>query len=233
MTACIIIPTTGAVTLRQAVNSAINQTYNSTVLVVIDGTEFENRSMKILEEFRDVVQILKLPENTGANGYYGHRIYAATSFLVNQDFLFYLDQDNWYDNNHVESQLHMIHQNNWDWCHSLRKIVSSDGDYILDDNCESLGRWPAYTKNHLVDTSCFCVSKEVATKIGQTWYAGWGGDRQFLSNANHYFPNWGGTGQHTLNYRLAGNAGSVTKEFFEQGNSIMAMIYNGKYPWHL
>ena len=234
-TACIIIPTTGADTLDKAVHSAVNQNHASTVLVVIDGREYAEKSRLILAKYLDYpdLEILELPANTGAAGFFGHRIYAATSFIVNQDYLLYLDQDNWYDPDHVSSQLAACESHNWSWSHSLRKICDLNGDYLLDDNCESLGRWPTYVsdRSHLVDTSCFCVSRAVATQIGQSWYSGWGGDRQFLANANHRFPQWGGTGRHTVNYRLAGNPGSVTAQFFRDGNAVMSLRYQGQFPW--
>jgi len=46
-----------------------------------------------------------------------------------------------------------------------------------------------------------------------------------------HFTNFGCTGKYTVNYRLAGNEGSVRKEFFEFGNEQMKKQYNGVYPW--
>ena len=46
-----------------------------------------------------------------------------------------------------------------------------------------------------------------------------------------YFPKFECTGDYTVNYRLDGNPGSVTKEFFEHGNSLMTQQYNGEFPW--
>jgi hypothetical protein len=34
-----------------------------------------------------------------------------------------------------------------------------------------------------------------------------------------------------VNYRVAGNEGSVVPEFFYQGNQIMNEKYNGALPW--
>jgi hypothetical protein len=96
-----------------------------------------------------------------------------------------------------------------------------------------LGRWPAWVNDQafLVDTSCYCIKTDVAARIGHAWHGKWGQDRVFLANIKHFFPNWCCTGRATLNYRLDGNPGSVTKEFFVQGNSAMSLKYPDGYPW--
>lgn len=233
-TATIVIAATGSNELAKAVESALLQTHpNTKVWVVIDGPQFTDAVNTVLEGNLKYVEILQLPENTGANGFYGHRIYAAASHLINTDYVLYLDQDNYFDIDHVESQIAAIESNNWQWGHSLRKIVDKTGTYLCNDDCESLGRWPIYLSDshHLVDTSSFCIKREVITQIGSVWHWGWGGDRRFLSAISQHFPQWGTTGQYTLNYRLDGNPNSVNKEFFDNGNRIMYERYNGNYPW--
>jgi glycosyltransferase involved in cell wall biosynthesis len=233
-TATIVIAATGSNELTKAVESALAQDHTDTrVWVVIDGPAFTNAVDTVIAPFRDRLHVLQLPENTGANGFYGHRIYAAVSHLVNTDYVLYLDQDNWFDNNHVSTQIAAIERNGWQWGHSLRKIADKHGNYLCLDDCESLGKWPIYLSNehHLVDTSSFCIRRDVVTQIGSVWHWGWGGDRRFLSAISQHFPQWGTTGKYTLNYRLDGNPNSVNKEFFDNGNSIMYGRHNGNYPW--
>jgi hypothetical protein len=66
----------------------------------------------------------------------------------------------------------------------LRKIYDKQGNYICEDNCESLGKWPVYFNDEVfhVDTSSFAVKRDVAVRIGQSWYGQWGADRQFFQN---------------------------------------------------
>lgn len=231
--ATVVIPTTGASTLDRAIQSVQHQTHRDTrCWVVIDGPEFAERAGSITSQYPDV-KVMLLPENAGADNFYGHRIYAAAGYLINTDYLLYLDQDNWMEPDHVETMVRTIETQGVDWCHSLRKICDRAGNYLLDDDCESLGKHPAWVNDqvHLIDTSCYCIKREVAIKISGAWYGKWGQDRVFMANANHFFPNWICTGKHTLNYRLDGNPGSVTKEFFEQGNAAMAQRYPGGFPW--
>ena len=231
--ALVVIPTTGSPLLRQAVSSVVSQTHgNLTCLVVIDGPEFEKPARAILEEFPGVRHML-LPWNVGANGWYGHRVYFMSAPLMDQDYWFALDQDNWFDPSHVGSMISACESTGWHWGHSLRSIHDSNGNHVCDDDCESLGRFPIYLsdQHHLVDTSTYCIRREVIVQIAAAWYSGWGGDRRFYSSISHYFPNFGCSGKPTVRYRLDGNPGSVGAEFFLQGNAVMRQRYPGGFPW--
>ena len=152
--------------------------------------------------------------------------------MVNADIICYLDEDNWIEPNHVENLVNMIKLGN-DWAYSLRKIYDKEGNYLCDDNCESLGKWPVYFDDnvHHIDTSSFAVKRDVAVNIGHSWYAQWGADRKFFHNLAKYFPKYDCSREHSLCYRLDGNSNSVKPEFFDQGNMVMNKKYDGKYPW--
>lgn len=231
--ATVVIASTGAAILEDAISSVVAQTHpNTTCWVVIDGPAYVAQTLSITQRYPNV-GIMAVPDNTGANGFYGHRIYAATSFLVNSDYILYLDQDNWMKPDHVATQIENCESNGLEWGYSLRSIHDKHGEYLLDDNCESLGKWPIFLsdQHHLVDTSCYCIRREVITRIGGAWYGGWGGDRQFYAAISQYFPNFGTTGKHTLCYRLDGNPGSVNQDFFVQGNAVMQQRHPGGFPW--
>jgi len=234
-TATIVIAATGAPVLEQAIRSALSQDHQDlSVWVVIDGPQFENACQIIISRFIDGrIKVMQLPENTGANGFYGHRIYAAVGHLINNEYICLLDQDNFMDPTHVSTLIAAIENNGWQWAHSLRKVVDKDGNYLCLDDCESLGRWPVYVsdQHHLVDTSCYCIKREVFQQVSAAWHWGWGGDRRFLGAINQHFPTWGTSGKYTLNYRLDGNPNSVNREFFDNGNAVMYGRYNGSYPW--
>ena len=220
MSVTVVIPTTGAKSLKTAVDSVLDQTYdNITLWVIIDGPQFEDAVYETLgpDAFDERLFIMTVPENTGAKGYYGHRIYAAVSHLINTDYLCYLDQDNWFKPIHVKSMVDLITSKDLDWVHSLRSIHSATGKYVCEDKCESLGKQTSF-----VDTSCYMVKRQVAVHIGHAWHAGWGADRQFYSAASQFFNKFESTGLHTLNYCLGGNEDSVTADFFLEGNKRSA-----------
>ena len=128
-----------------------------------------------------------------------------------------------------------IEEFNFEWTHSLRNIYTKEKEFICRDDCESLGRWPVWVKQdqHLVDSSSYCFTNKFLRMVGHIWDHGWGADRRFYmilkNDMNHR--NYGCSGKYTMNYRLGGNEGSVTPEFFTKGNEIMSQRYNNKYPW--
>ena len=232
--AVVIIPTTGAKTLAKTIQSLTEQTHqNVTALIVVDGKQHRGDVDKILVKHQSNLekQIVYLSDNVGANGFYGHRVYAAFSHLVNQDYVFFLDQDNWFEPNHIESMITKIESDKLDWVYSLRNIVDKEGDYICQDNCESLGKWEAWTKCYHIDTNCYCLPNRIAVAIAAAWHGGWGQDRVVFQALQQYFPNYNCSGDYTLNYRLDGNPGSVSKEFFIEGNRQIKQKYNENFPW--
>lgn len=229
MKVAVVIPTIGAQHLEQCLDSVLNQTYKDTTIYLFkDGLDVKIPSF--VNNISNIKQI-RLDENVG-KGWYGHRVYAACSFLVNADIICYLDEDNFYEPEHVQTLVETISKGN-DWAYSLRNIVDKNGEFICTDDCESLGKWPVYFNNEIfhIDTSCFAVRRDVAVRVGHSWYGQWGADRQFFGTIKKHYPKFDCTNTYTVNYRLDGNPNSVTKDFFEQGNKETRAKYGDKYPW--
>jgi glycosyltransferase involved in cell wall biosynthesis len=234
MTATVIIPTTGAPELAKAIDSIFAQTYPTNCYVVVDGIEHYQQVTEVIgDRIQNIgLNIAYLPMNVGSGGFYGHRVYAAFSHLVNSKYILYLDQDNWFDIDHVETCVKNIEIGNLDWCYALRTICDKDGNQLVNDNCESLGKWPVFSGDyHHIDTNCYCIKTQIALRVSSAWHGGWGQDRVWFQVLAQHFPNFDTTSKYTVNYRLAGNEGSVKKEFFEHGNNIMNKKYNGAFPW--
>jgi glycosyltransferase involved in cell wall biosynthesis len=229
----VITPTIGSDKLADAIASVQNQTYgNVQHLLVLDGYQYLHKAPHV---DRDNLKMITLPWNTGANGFNGQRIYASIPHLVNADYIFFLDEDNWYEPNHVRTLVETIEQQNLDWAFSLRKIFSPDKQYLADDNCESLGKWPIFfthdNPQYLVDTSAFAFKREFIKATCHLWHSGaWGEDRRYLySVANK--SKWNTSGNHTLCYRVDGNPKSVNGDFFIEGNKQQLNYYKGQLPW--
>jgi glycosyltransferase involved in cell wall biosynthesis len=233
MTATVIIPTTGAPELRKAIESVLQQTYPTNCYVVCDGIDNYGKVKVITDEYLGAnnFKISYLPINVGAKGFYGHRIYAAFTHLINTEYVLYLDQDNWFDNDHVGTCISTIKEKNLHWSYSLRKVYDKEGNYVCNDDCESLGKWQTYHGVNHVDTNSYCIKTEIAVKLASVWHGGWGQDRVFLGTIAQHFNNYDCTGKYSVNYRVDGGAGSVNKEFFINGNKIMNDKYKGEFPW--
>jgi glycosyltransferase involved in cell wall biosynthesis len=236
----VLTPTTGNDKLLKCIQSVHNQTYkNIHHLLVIDGPHHYQKTIDIFEQSRNLnqdeyVRFATLPENTGSNGFYGHRIYAAFPHLINTDYIAFLDEDNWFDENHIESLVNTIEEKQLDFAYSLRKVYVGD-EYLADDCCEAIGRWPIAWSDgtqHLVDTSSYCFKREWFINVCQIWHYGWGGDRRFFTFVKHQ-SNYDTTGLHTLNYNLPdmNKAYGGDIDIFSKYNEIMKQKHNGEYPW--
>lgn len=230
----VITPSTLSPKLIDAIDSVQNQTYsNINHLVVVDGEEYSKNMPRLGMKN---LKFLTIPYNTGAKGFNGQRIYASIPHLVNSDYVFFLDEDNWYEPDHVATLVETIEKSNLDWAHSLRKIYTPDKQFIADDNCESLGRWPIWfthdNPQHLVDTSAFAFKREFIQATCHRWHSGaWGEDRRYFYSIMSQ-SKWDTNGKHTLCYRVDNveqKFGQFT--FFTEGNKKQLEHYNGELPW--
>ena len=236
----VITPTTGAPELEDAIRSVQSQTISVEHLLVCDGEQYRSSVDFIAKKTCEGINLttLYLPYNTGANGFYGHRVFAAIGHLVPHEYILFLDQDNWFEPDHVETLVVECSKYKFDWSYSLRKIYDKNRQFVCEDNCESLGRWPVWVSKpdnpgYLIDSSSYCFTREFLIMSGHLWHWGWGGDRRFYTIVKDQIQhkNYGCTGKHTLNYRLGGNEGSVQGDFFLQGNRVMSERYQNNFPW--
>lgn len=240
-TVSIITPTTGSEFLGECMRSVALQTYpHISHVVVVDGEERRVAAEPILALHKhDRLKSVVLPCITGAGGFQGHRIYGALPFLLNTDYVCYLDEDNWLDDNHVESLVSLATAKNLDWAYSLRKIVRQSGEFVCNDDCNSLGRWPSYDgAYHHVDTSCYMLRREVACRAANAWNRSdldgtAAADRMLCKELLASSPLFHTTGMYTVNYRLASRqseAGGI--RFYTTGNSVHKYLYRN-YPWRI
>ena len=230
MRVMVITPTTGKSVVNDAINSVANQTIETEHLLVIDGGTAELQYNYIAQGEHCPTTIV-LPENVGADGWYGHRVYAAMPLMVNADYILFLDEDNWFEPNHVETMINKIKSKDLMWAYSLRRICDESGQYVCDDDCESLGRYPAFYDHSLnfVDTNCYCFRREFLVTVAHSFYGKWGADRPFYKAASTSLPAFGCTGEATVNYR----APERLLKMFAEGNKLMKNGYKPLLPWRL
>lgn len=239
MKVAIVTPTIGTKYLKENLESVSKQTYkNIKHVVVADGPQYESEVGKIVQNFDDKV-LFNLPENTGANGYNGHRVYAAIPYLIDADYFIFLDEDNWLDENHVQSLVDRA--KDCDWAFSLRKIVDKDSNYICNDDCESLGLWPTCLSDneYFVDVGCYFLPKKIAIQTAPIWYRRARHpdeqpevDRLLIQVLRMNKLSYKTTGDYTLNYRVGNRVDSVQSAFFLSGNEHMRKKYGSVFPWN-
>ena len=165
----VITGSTGHHLLSEAARSVQHQTWASEIehWIVVDGAEHEYATRSLLGKLpiSNVVQhVLVLPKNTGASGYVCHRINGSVPWLVDADYVCFLDQDNAFEPDHIQRLIESI-PNGGRWAHSFRKIIDRDGRDICLDACESLGgvcHTCINAHDRLIDTNCYdlpCVGQ--------------------------------------------------------------------------
>ena len=233
-TAAVVTVTNGnrLAQLDKCFRSIQNQTYPVTHYILCDG------DIKLFEKIRidyPAIKICYWDNPIGGNGWAGQRWLSAAPHLITEDVTFFCNDDDWYEENHVQTIMEKIEEG-YDWAYSFRKVHDAEGNFICEDNCEALGE-SADTWNipghRFVDWCMWGMKTQLLKQISivlnnpspQV-------DRMFYATAKTMFPNFTGTGLHTFNFRLGGTCG-VQREFFELGNGEMLKRFNGKLPWIL
>jgi hypothetical protein len=233
-TAAVVTVTNGKreIELFNCVAKVMEQTYPTTHYILCDG------DIKTFEKIKTNYPTCKVcywDSKIGGNGWAGQRWLSAAPHLITEDVTFFCNDDDWYDENHVQTIMERIEQG-YDWAYSFRKIHDENGNFICEDNCEALGEaadvWNV-PGHRFVDWCMWGMRTELLKQISivlnnpspQV-------DRMFYTTAKQLFPNFTSTNQHTFNFRLGGTCG-VQREFFEFGNGEMLKRFNGKLPWIL
>ena len=234
-TVAVVTSTIGRPELALAIKSVQNQTYPCKHYVFVDGNIFWDKAKSILEQFPDVIPIC-LPMNTGKNGILNGAINAAAAFLVEEDIICYLDDDNQLREDHVESLVKVIEQGA-DFAYSLRAFYDLNHQFICNDDFESLGNWTKEihffsdikinniqqsihlifnTNEEHIDTNCYAVPREIAQKVAHSWYIPYFGDRTFFSAINALDLKGETSGKYTVKYTVDFNKMIAVRRFFPQ-----------------
>jgi glycosyltransferase involved in cell wall biosynthesis len=247
----IITASVGRAALRRCAESIQAQDFPAVRhLVVVDGPTFALGAARALANVtgEKPLDVLVLPQNTGHSSHFGYRIYGAMPLLVDDDVICYLDEDNWFDQNHVSAVVDALRSTDASWAYSLRKICKDDGELICDDDSDSLGYWPkvatrlpdgwledeAEVRMHasypnLVDSSCYALPRELACTVAPLW-------QQLHADSvvpSFLVPRYTGvcTGKSTVNYVLGGDSGTPS-EWFTDGNRLIRELYaSTPLPW--
>ncbi|HHW7475253.1 TPA: glycosyltransferase, partial [Mannheimia haemolytica] len=235
----VISSTIGRPELERAVLSVQNQTYPCKHYVFVDGEKYHQQAADILKNFPSVI-VTYLPMNTRADGWVNSSINAIAPFLVKEDIICYLDDDNWFEPTHVESGVHALLEMQSDYAYSLRNFYDLDGEFLCIDTIESLGEYNCVYQEPLecnyqlggvkgvlsinlndcqhIDTNCYFIRSEIARLISTAWYTGIHNDRNVYKKLQELALKGNCTKKVTVNYTLDTRKyyGSVFNELLEE-----------------
>jgi hypothetical protein len=162
-------------------------------------------------------------------------------FLVDADYVAYLDEDNEFDPDHLRDLVRAAVTAKVSWAHSLRRIVDASGADVCPDNCESLGgicHTACGRGDYLIDTSCYLIARDLAIEASPLWNhrfrSGVESDRELakalLAGRPHAVVR-----RHSVRYRVGNTANSVTADFFTDQNARLGYDfakYEDVYVFH-
>lgn len=236
LTAAVITSTIGRDCLEQSIASVAHQSRHARHYIFIDGPEYYERAKKVIDKtpkkYRsDDTVLVYLPNNTGKNMYTCSHINAMAGFMATEDAILFLDDDNWYEPNHVETVVGMMERHNLDWACSLRNIATDSGEVYCRDECESLAMMNNFAGQNHVDTSCLALRRDVAQKIAPFWIVQKWMDRSAFKAIMDAKLFGGCTGKFTMNYRISNDGlGNMPIENFRHLSRSMIEHYKDT-PW--
>lgn len=209
-------------------------------LVVADGPHTWARARSVVDELaaQRRVDLIQLPYAIGKDRWNGHRIYAAASFIAEGEYVAFLDDDNAFTPEHIESCLEVCRRGR-SWSYSLRNIVDREHRFVCRDDCESLGRWPSilHPQDYLIDVNCYFLPRPLAVQIAPLWFRRFREpgqpevDRVICHALKRIAPAFDCSLRYTVNYMAGNTPNSVQPEFFLRGNQEMLRRYGGQLPW--
>lgn len=217
----VVTATTGRETLKQTIESVRAQTIPCTHYVFWDGVP-----VPFDIDYGWQIDSIALPYKTGGNGMMNGGIVAASAFLVQENLICWLDDDNWIEPDHIETLL--AAKGDKPYAHSLRSLVENDGSFFDYDDFESLGQYSGF-----IDLNCYLMDRQLAVQIAPLWYRTTGslmvGDRFVYECLKQNNLPFGETGKYTVNYRL--NPKRDLRPWFFDGNIKNRAKYSGDLPW--
>ncbi|MBR0574266.1 MULTISPECIES: glycosyltransferase family 2 protein [Pasteurellaceae] len=239
----VISATVGRTSLHKCIQSVQQQSYPVTHYIYIDGPEYVQASREILKNYPNV-NVIVMENNTGAGGYHNSYINARACNEIEADIFCFLDDDNFYDSNHIETIVNAFKEEpNTDIAYVNRRFVDKFNTYICDDNSYSLGifeqqnevtlpiKYKGYQQTikaiinkpfmKLVDTNCMAMSKSYAKRHGSDW-SDKGNDMYVWQQALARKANLFGTGQCTVNYFIELQS-TYGKDFFPRLGKLLGM----------
>lgn len=239
MSITVVTSTIGRPELRQCIESVRAQTFRAEHLIFVNGSKHWDNATNVQVAMKPTgtfwEQEFRLYSETGDYGAGPSMadVFAASAFLAQSEWICWLDDDNWFDPDHVESLLEHCKRNDLAWAYSLRRFVAKDGTLICDDDWCSLGHYPVLgTKEHLVDNSCFFVRRDLARRFALAWTAmPLVADRCFTLALMKSGVKYGCTGISTVNYRIGtGTAQNPPEYYLEQARRARMEMPDG-FPW--
>lgn len=180
--------------IGRCLESVRKQTYGDLVHVLVgDGCTADGLPLS------QNTYCISLPQRTNNYGDTPRSIGVVYAFSIGVDAVLFLDSDNWYADNHVESMVHK--------CQSTASDVVTCRRYLSHLDGSSLGVCRESDGVIFCDTNCLLITKNLAEEAGVWWLIPDDlhaiDDRVIWDTLVHATDNISSTGMATVYYRTA------------------------------
>ena len=145
--------------LKQNIESVRNQTMSVTHMLVFDGQGLDRGRIRDRIDLSEI-EIMQLPESHNDYGDIPRFLGSVSAFRRGADAVFWLDDDNWIEPNHVEKMTSNLSE--------VRPIATCQRN-ICSLNGEVMGKCTEINPANFIDTNCFMIHKE-AKMLCNIWW---------------------------------------------------------------
>ena len=145
--------------LKQNIESVRNQTMSVTHMLVFDGQGLDRGRISDRVDLSEI-EIMQLPESHNDYGDIPRFLGSVSAFRRGADAVFWLDDDNWIEPNHVEKMTSNLSE--------VRPIATCQRN-ICSLNGEVMGKCTEINPANFIDTNCFMIHKE-AKMLCNIWW---------------------------------------------------------------
>jgi hypothetical protein len=190
----VITPTIGRTSLLrniQSVQSNAKKLLDCNIehIIIIDGQDYFKNVMEQIQ-----FSFIRLPNysivwfiNSKTTGRSGAICRSYGTIVASGDYLVYLDDDNFFSEEHLKICKYYSEKYNVKWLYTARNIIYKNKKII--DFSESLGAYKNTSYAfllHFVDTNCYFIERQLAQMNSLKWFISpikenWGEDRVFYN----------------------------------------------------
>ena len=196
----VVIPTILRPTLRRAIESVFAQDLNGRIQILVGIDKSGARRETMAEICQTLprncfVTVIDMGYSTSVKhgGLHlakdGGALRTILSYLANSRYVAYLDDDNWWDTNHLSSLMNTI--KDADWASSLRWFVDQGSDLPLCiDRWEATGVSSGFFKKRFdgwVDPNCLMIDKIKCEPVLRFWSVPLKGSEKGMSADRNVF----------------------------------------------
>ena len=196
----VVIPTTLRPTLRRTMESIFAQNLDGRIQILIGIDKSEARRETLTEICQTLPQncfvtVVDMGYSTSVRhggphlAKDGGALRTILSYLANSQYVAYVDDDNWWDKNHLSSLMGAI--KDADWASSLRWFVDQESALPLSiDRWEATGVGTGYFKKRFggwVDPNCLMIDKIKCEPVLRFWSVPLKGSEKGMSADRNVF----------------------------------------------